>query len=185
MCLDDQILNTYLDGELVEPWKTQVEEHLKYCNACNSRYEQLKAVHTMLYSSRLSDEKVENAGNKIYTFMENKYLKKENKVKFFSRDFHLKTPALLGFAAAFVLIFIGALAIKSPTLNESNVLIPTVINSESGSVTQVRTTENLAASQILSNLSLEEILSYLDAKGYEVDLKVKSVTPIGETDPDK
>ncbi len=180
MCLDDQILNTYLDDELVEPWKTQVEEHLKYCSACNTRYEQLKAVHTMLHSSRLGDDKIDAAGSKILTFMENNYLKKDNKVKFLSRDFHLKTPALLGFAAAFVLIFIGALAIKSPTLNESNVLIPSVISSDSGSVTQVRATENLGASQILSNLSLEEILAYLDAKGYEVDLKVKSVTPIGE-----
>lgn len=185
MCLDDQILNTYLDNELVEPWKTQVEEHLKYCSACNTRFEQLKAVHTMLVSSRLTEEKVEAAGNKIYTFMENKYLKKEHKVKFLSRDFHLKTPALLGFAAAFVLIFIGALAIRTPSLNESNVLIPTVMSSESGSVTQVRATENLAASQILANLSLEEILSYLDAKGYEVDLKVKSVTPIGDDTSNK
>ncbi|MGD8113841.1 MAG: anti-sigma factor family protein, partial [Sphaerochaetaceae bacterium] len=54
MCLDDQILNTYLDGELVEPWKTQVEEHLKYCTACSSRFRQLQAVHEMVCSSRLS-----------------------------------------------------------------------------------------------------------------------------------
>lgn len=48
MCLDDQILNTYLDGELGEPWKTQVIEHLNYCVACNTRLEQLKRLRETL-----------------------------------------------------------------------------------------------------------------------------------------
>jgi hypothetical protein len=181
MCLDDQILNTYLDGELVEPWKTQVEEHLKYCNACSTRYQQLEAVHSMVSSSRLSDTKIDAAQEKIFSFMENKYLKKEKKVKLLHRDFHVKTPTIIGIAAAFVLIFIGALAIKSPALGDSNVLIPQVVGSQNGAITQVSSIEDLTTNQILSSLSLEEILAYLDAKGYEVDLKVKSVNPIGDS----
>ncbi|MDC7245444.1 MAG: hypothetical protein PQJ47_05960 [Sphaerochaetaceae bacterium] len=181
MCLDDQILNTYLDGELVEPWKTQVEEHLKYCTACSSRFRQLQAVHEMVCSSRLSDEKIDAAQEKILAFMENKYLHKEKKVKFLHRDFTMKTPTIIGIAAAFVLIFIGAFTIQSPSLNDSNVLIPQVVDTQSGNVTQVSSIDSLTTDQILSNLSLEEILSYLDSKGFEVDLKVKSVNPIGES----
>ncbi len=180
MCLDDQILNTYLDDELVEPWKTQVIEHLKYCSACNSRYEQLKAVHTMVSSSRLKDEEVDESKDKIYAFLENKYLKKEKKIKFLNRDFRVKSSAVIGVAAAFVLMFVGALTLNSPTLKDENVIIPQVVEAQGQGATQVRATENLAASQILSNLSLEEILSYLDSKGYEVDLTLKSVTVLGD-----
>jgi hypothetical protein len=112
--------------------------------------------------------------------MENKYLKKEKKVKLLHGDFRVKTPTIIGIAAAFVLIFIGALAIKSPALGDSNVLIPQVIENQNGTVTQVKSIDSLTTNQILSSLSLEEILSYLDSKGYEVDLKVKSVNPIGD-----
>ena len=55
-----------------------------------------------------------------------------------------------------------------------------MVDSQGQGAMQVRATENLAASQVLSNLSLEEILSYLDQKGYEVDLKLKSVTVLGD-----
>ncbi len=180
MCLDDQILNTYLDGELVEPWKTQVIEHLKYCSACSSRYEQLKAVHSMVSSSRLTDDQVDQSKDKIYTYLENRYLKKEKKIKFLHRDFRVKSSAVIGVAAAFVLMFVGALTLNSPTLAEENLIIPQVVDAQDEGMMQVRATENLAASQVLSNLSLEEILSYLDSKGYEVDLKLKSVTVLGD-----
>ncbi len=181
MCLDDQILNTYLDGELVEPWKTQVIEHLKYCSACSSRYQQLKAVHTMVSSSRLNEEEVAESKQKIYAYLENRYLKKEKKIKFLHRDFRVKSSAVIGVAAAFVLMFIGALTLNSPTLNEDNVIIPQVVEAQDQGAMQVRATENLGASQILSNLSLDEILRYLDSKGYEVDLKVKSLTVLGDS----
>ena len=31
MCIDSQMLSAYLDGELPEPYRTQVEEHLEHC----------------------------------------------------------------------------------------------------------------------------------------------------------
>ena len=42
MCIDDGLLSSYLDGELGEPYRSQVEEHLSYCTACQSRLEKLK-----------------------------------------------------------------------------------------------------------------------------------------------
>lgn len=44
---------------------------------------------------------------------------------------------------------------------------------------QVRTTEGLASSRLLESYSLEEILQYLDAKGYEVDVRIKGIKPVG------
>ena len=61
MCVDDELLNTYLDDELQEPWKTQVQEHLSYCNACRQRLEQLRSLHQTLYDARLRDSDIKSS----------------------------------------------------------------------------------------------------------------------------
>jgi hypothetical protein len=55
-----------------------------------------------------------------------------------------------------------------------------VVPASEGALVQVRATEGLAASQVLENFPLEDILKYLDSKGYEVDLRVKGIQPMGE-----
>lgn len=180
MCLDDQILNTYLDGELAEPWKTQVAEHLNYCSACNTRFEQLRSLHAMVSGAKLAQEEIQPHQRKVLQFIEKNYLEKQRKVGFFHRDFHIKTPIVLSTAAAFIVVFAGALMIGQTSQPDLGDLIPQVVASDGGSVVQVRATENLAASQVLDSLSLEEILKYLDSRGYEVDLRLKGLQPIGE-----
>ncbi|HHU89308.1 MAG: anti-sigma factor family protein [Sphaerochaetaceae bacterium] len=181
MCLDDQILNTYLDGELVEPWRTQVEEHLTYCNACKSRFEQLQSLHYLVSSSRLEDQEIEDHSKKVYQFIENNYISKKKR-GFFSRDFRIKTPTLLAVAAAFIVIFVGALLINPKGAAQTDQLIPRVNVAEEGRVVQVKATDGLTVAQILDNFSLEEILKYLDSRGYEVDLRLKGLIPIDSVD---
>ena len=36
MCIDLQMLSAYMDGELKEPYRTQVKEHLDHCVACRT-----------------------------------------------------------------------------------------------------------------------------------------------------
>jgi hypothetical protein len=70
--------------------------------------------------------------------------------------------------------------------SQSGELIPRVPSSTEGTLVQVRATEGLAAAQVLENFPLEEILKYLDSRGYEVDLRLKTIVPIsdeGETTP--
>jgi hypothetical protein len=83
-------------------------------------------------------------------------------------------------AAAFVLVLVGALMIgPSPDMQQEG-MIPRVIPAQEGAVVQVRSSEGYSASQVLDSLPLEEILKYLDSRGYEVDLRMKSIQPIGE-----
>jgi len=180
MCLDDQILNTYLDGELTEPWKTQVEEHLNYCVACKTRFGQLRTLHAVVSGSRLEEQEIAPHKEKVFQFIEKNYMEKKNKIGFLHKDFRIKTPMLLSAAAAFVFVLVGALLIGPSTQAEPNGLIPRVVPATEGSVVQVRATEGLAASQVLENYPLEEILKYLDSRGYEVDLRVKGIQPMGE-----
>jgi anti-sigma factor RsiW len=180
MCLDDQILNTYLDGELTEPWKTQVEEHLNYCSACKTRFAQLRSLHAVVSGARLEEQEIEVHQEKVLRFIEKNYMEKRRKVGVLHRDFRSKTPMLLTAAAAFVFVLVGALLIGPASSPEQGDLIPRVVPASEGSVVQVRATEGLAASQVLENYPLEEILKYLDSKGYEVDLRVKGIQPVGE-----
>ena len=180
MCLDDQILNTYLDGELTEPWKTQVEEHLNYCVACKTRFEQLRSLHAVVSGSRLEDETIAVHQKRVLQFIEKNYMEKRHKVGFLHRDFRVKTPMLLTAAAAFVFVLVGALLLGPGKQADANELIPRVLPASEGSLVQVRATEGLAASQVLESFPLEEILKYLDAKGYAVELRVKGIQPVGE-----
>ncbi|WP_422481300.1 anti-sigma factor family protein [Pleomorphochaeta sp. DL1XJH-081] len=180
MCLDDQILNTYLDGELSEPWKTQVEEHLNYCTACKTRFEQLRSLHRVVSGARLEEQEIAPHQDKVFQFIEKNYMEKRSKVGFFHRDFRIKTPTLLMAAAAFIFVLVGALLIGPGSATESDQLIPRVVPASEGALVQVRATEGLAASQVLENFPLEDILKYLDSKGYEVDLRVKGIQPMGE-----
>lgn len=186
MCLDDQILNTYLDGELTEPWRTQVEEHLTYCVACKTRFEQLRSLHIAVSGARLDDAEIAPHANKVLQFIEKNYMEKKSKVGFFQRDFRIKTPTLLAVAAAFVFVLVGALVVNPGVQSQSGELIPRVPSSTEGTLVQVRATEGLAAAQVLENFPLEEILKYLDSRGYEVDLRLKTLVPLsdeGETTP--
>jgi len=184
MCLDDQILNTYLDGELSEPWKTQVEEHLNYCAACKRRFEQLRTLHKVVSESRLEEQEIAPRRDKVLQFIEKNYMEKKNSVGFLHRDFRVKTPTLLMAAAAFIVVLVGALVLSPTPHPESDGLIPRVVPTE-GAVVQVRATEGLAASQVLDNYPLEEILKYLDSRGYEVDLRVKEIQPMGDQAPNE
>jgi predicted anti-sigma-YlaC factor YlaD len=180
MCLDDQILNTYLDGELAEPWRTQVAEHLNYCPACNARYEQLRILHKVVSSSRLNEEEIAPYQQNVLKFIENNYVNKRKKIGFIHRNFRVSMPIVLTAAAAFVVVLVGAFLFQGPTAGTLGEIIPQVASSlQPGSVVQVRTTEGLASSRLLENYSLEEILQYLDAKGYEVDVRLKGIKPVG------
>jgi predicted anti-sigma-YlaC factor YlaD len=180
MCLDDQILNTYLDGELAEPWRTQVAEHLNYCPACNARYEQLRILHKVVSSSRLNEEEIAPYQQKVLKFIENNYVNKRKKIGFIHRNFRVSMPMVLATAAAFVFVLAGAFLFQGKPAGTFGEIIPQVASStQPGSVVQVRTTEGLASSRFLESYSLEEILQYLDAKGYEVDVRLKGIKPVG------
>ncbi len=184
MCLDDQILNTYLDGELAEPWRTQVIEHLNYCTACAARFEQLKALHHSVSGSRLTEDEIAPHQDKVLVFLEKNYIQRKRALKFLKHSFRVTMPTALTAAAAFVVLLSAALIIpRQQGLVPTGEIIPNVSVPVAGAVTQVRATENLSAAQLLEHFTLEEILQYLSSRGYEVEVKVKGIKPLGQELP--
>ena len=176
MCLDDQILNTYLDGELTEPWKSQVEEHLSYCKSCKHKLEQLQQLDETLKSAELSQEEIQSHQDRVLTMLEKNVLGKKKK-SIFKKQFKFSMPQLMGVAAAFVIVFVGAWSAGSARSN--NVIAMPEVNSsiDISSITPVKAQETKS----LDSYSLDEIIKNLDSRGYDVDVRLKSITPVDVT----
>ena len=181
MCLDDQILNTYLDGELAEPWKSQVEEHLSYCSSCRTRYQNLMKVSEAVKSAELSDEEIQPRKDRVLSMIEKNYLSKgKGKKSFLHKTFKLTAPQMVGVAAAFVVVFVGSWAVfGNNSASDNQILLPDVSTTiDLNNITQTRSTDNAATSKSLENYSVDEILKNLDARGYDVEVRLKSIQPL-------
>lgn len=178
MCLDDQILNTYLDGELKEPWKSQVEEHLSYCKSCSRKYETLKQLSKTIREAELSQEEIQSHQDRVFSMIEKNHISKHKKFAFLRKQIKFSVPQVMGVAAAFVIVFVGAWNIGSNSA-EKVIEMPQVNSSiDITSITPVRASDNNATTKTLENASLEEILKNLDLRGYDVDIRLKSIQPI-------
>ena len=181
MCLDDQILNTYLDNELTEPWKSQVEEHLSYCSSCRTRYQNLLKISDAVKSAELTADEIQPHQDRVLSMIEKNYLSKgKGKKSFLHRTFKLSAPQLIGVAAAFVVVFVGSWAVFGHNnATDSTILLPDVNTTiDLNNITQTRSSDNAATSKSLENYSLDEILKNLDARGYDVDIRLKSIQPL-------
>lgn len=178
MCLDDALLNSYLDGELLEPWKTQVEEHLSYCNGCQMRLEQLSALNDKIKSASINDNEINMRAERVMTFFEKNRFDKPKKQNIFRRKVQLSlVPALITSAAAFVVVFIGSFVLFGTNNQQTSEILPEVmLPIESSQVQQVSSKNEMS----LDDFSLAEIIHYLDSQGYAVTLEVKTVRPLGQ-----
>lgn len=176
MCLDDALLNSYLDGELQEPWKTQVEEHLSYCTGCQMRLEQLRVLNNKLKTAVDSDLEIEKRADRVMSFFEKNRFNNPPKKNIFSRKIQLNlVPAIITSAAAFVVVFIGSFVLFGSNSKQTSEILPEVmLPIESSNLQQVSTEKKVT----LEDFSLSEIIHYLDSQGYAVTLEVKAVDPI-------
>ncbi len=180
MCLDDQILNTYLDGELAEPWKSQVEEHLSYCSSCRTRYQNLIKLSQVVKGAELTEDEIKPRQDRVLSMIEKNYLSKgKGRKSFLHKTFKLTAPQLVGVAAAFVVVFVGSWAVFGNNSGGSTILMPDVNTTiDLNNITQTRSTDNAATSKSLESYSVDEILKNLDARGYDVEVRLKSIQPL-------
>lgn len=184
MCLDDKTLSAYIDGELGEPWKTQVEEHLVHCEKCSARYEQLVSLGRQIQAARIQDYEFEDQKERVWSYLKNTVISEEPS-RFMKRRFYIKTPAIMAVAAAFVClfalnIFIVRNAATSQDATEAPIPVIASVEKEpavdaEGEMLQVSAADSVAVAHILEDMSVEEILQLLDDRGFEVDLRLKSV----------
>jgi len=177
MCIDEQLLSAYLDGELSEPYKTQTEEHLEHCQACRNRLEKMTKLSEMLAGATLSDEELNGRMETSLNIIERKYFDGNGKkVSFFRRRIEMSLSGMVTAAAAVVVVFMGGAMMLGGDSGESSEIVPSFSSRASSEnvhfVSQKR--------ESLDNYSLDEIMKYLDSKGYEVRISIKGLSPIDE-----
>ena len=178
MCVDDQILSAYIDGELSEPWKSQIEEHLEWCEACKKRLADIKEVHNVVSNAVLEDDVVGLSQNRVMRYLNANVLNKEKYTwKQKLHNFVSKKVLLPICSAALTFCFCLIIFTSPDKVNE----IAPIDNEPSlaiENITPVRLTDNYTTSETLDKYSLDEILKYLDEKGYDVSISVKSIKPL-------
>ncbi len=177
MCIDSQMLSAYLDGELPEPYRTQVEEHLEHCAACRKHLCDMKALDERVKAATFSDELLLRNKDRMFSLLDKKYFESGKKVSFIRRRLEVSVPSLVTAAAAVVFIFIGGFMFFGTSSEQTEDILPSfALQADSSNVHYV--SDNVG----LENYTLEEILQYLDSKGYNVDISIKGLQPL-ETAP--
>ena len=167
MCIDSQMLSAYLDGELPEPYRTQVEEHL----------EDMRALDRRIQNAAFSEELLLRNKDRIYSLLDKKYFQSGKKVSFIRRRLEISLPSLITAAAAVVFIFIGGFMFFGTSAEQTEDILPSfALQADSSNVHYVSDTVGL------ENYTLEEILQYLDSKGYNVDISIKGLQPLETTE---
>ena len=190
MCLDEKTLSAYIDGELGEPWKTQVEEHLLHCQECRGRYDQMILLNSQVRSARIQDEEFAQQKQRVWNYLTKNVVEQEPS-RFMRRRLYVRTPVLLGVAAAFVCLFalnfimlsgIGTSGEATDTpigiISSADPAEGTKASVAKGEMVNVSATDSVAIARILDDLTVEELLMLLDQKGFEVDLRLKNVTEL-------
>ena len=173
MCIDSQMLSAYLDGELPEPYRTQVEEHLEHCAACRKHLEDMKALDERIRSAEFPEELMMRNKDRIFSTLDSKYFEGGKKVSFIRRRLEISLPSLITAAAAVVFIFIGGFMFFGTSSEQTEDILPSfAMQADSTNVHYVSDTAGL------ENYTLEEILQYLDSKGYNVDISIKGLQPL-------
>ena len=177
MCIDLQMLSAYLDGELKEPYRTQVEEHLQHCGACRNLLQSMQRMDRTVQSDSFSDEELERNKDAVYRKLDNKLFGEKNRISIFRRKVQMSIPTMIATAAAATFIFVGGFMLFGTNADQTSDILPSFsVNAESENVRLVSNTK-----ESLDNYSLEEILQYLDSKGYNVDISIKGLQPLEVT----
>ncbi len=166
MCIDDQMLSAYLDGELKEPYFSEVKEHLLYCQACRARLDDFKSLSDDIRSLETDKESLSRNKEKIFSLLDEKYFKRSRKTSVFRRKFEFSLPGLVTAAAAVVFIYAGSFILFNADSSGANQILPSFqAHADSSNVQFVSQRTNS-----LEQYSIDHIIRYLEEKGYEVDI---------------
>lgn len=193
MCLDDQVISSYIDGELQEPWKTQVEEHISHCRECKGRYDHYVSLHKSMWESRLKNEEIAVHQERVWKYLE-KTCMPAQPYKFRHRRITFSGPALAAAAAALVLLIGANVFFLVSGLGGSPGEFAIPVLSADGrdalpqepdpAVMSVSARTHQTAAIAPQELTVEDLLHLLQLKGFEVELKradtAVPVSPFGE-----
>ncbi len=173
MCIDLQMLSAYMDGELAEPYRTQVEEHLLHCATCRNLLHSMEGLDRRIQDDSFSEEELDRNKEAVFEKLDNKFFREKNRISIFRRRIQMSVPAMIATAAAATFIFVGGFVLFGSNAGQTSDILPSFnVNAGAENVRYVSNSDSL------DNYSLEEILQYLDSRGYNVDISIKGLQPL-------
>lgn len=173
MCIDLAMLSAYLDGEMEDAVRAQVGEHLAACPACRKRLDELAEVDARVKAIAVPVEDLEEKRAATLTYLESKYFN-GSKLPFLKQKIDVTIGTLSGIAAAVVFLFLGAFAFISPS-SEPEAVLPSY-SAQADPSNLVYVSDRCQ----LDSFTVEEIVKYLDNKGYKVEISIKGAEPSEE-----
>ncbi|MCL2705940.1 MAG: zf-HC2 domain-containing protein [Spirochaetaceae bacterium] len=103
MCPDKEILSAFIDNELEDKIKEDVQNHIAVCKKCALELESFKYLHTFCYDELTLDQ-IKNAEEKVWQKISHAIKPKPKKLNIWHRRIAIPIPVM----AAAVLIFVSA-----------------------------------------------------------------------------
>lgn len=131
-CPDDSLWSSYIDGEVGEPWRSRMRDHLSRCPRCSSKVQALDSLHTAIgrISAGSEQKAIASASARIKACLDAESLeapivrrdKKSKLVDIMGWKVSLPIPALAAALVAIVLLFGYSLGAFTPLLRNARLL---------------------------------------------------------------
>ncbi|MFP4383014.1 MAG: anti-sigma factor family protein [Spirochaetia bacterium] len=126
MCLDNELISAYMDGEVPQPWKDKIKDHLADCSGCRHKAEKYRQVDALIsLSNQISEDRVaaSKASVKAKIHGQLKYAKWESK-SVWNKTVSVPIPVaaaavILMLMLAGFLTLVGVSGTKSPHLGDN------------------------------------------------------------------
>ncbi|GEM_PF-1502127 len=163
MCPDEETLSAYLDGEVEEPFKSKIAEHVKECVKCSAKLESLHRIKSILLEENDPEyiESMENVKRRIQISMvaDNYFFGRLN--SFWKRKVVLPLP--IAIAAIVLFFFVGVFLISNIPGNSGIHMMR--IRTEPSGVTEVQVTAPIE--------DLEQLLKFIDNSNFKKEVIIK------------
>jgi hypothetical protein len=147
MCLDQEILSAYLDGEVMSHWKAKIEGHLAWCETCRMNLARLERTRRLLMAETPGD--MQGPMERVRRRLLAESIRQPVLPPIWRRIVAVPMPVIAG-AAALVLLLAASLTFS---LLRSNVGLVRITKAPSGG-TEIQITAPIA--------SLESLLRSVD-----------------------
>ncbi|MDZ7795187.1 MAG: zf-HC2 domain-containing protein [Spirochaetia bacterium] len=174
MCYDEQVISTYVDGELEEPLHREVQKHLEscaYCRSTQAEYRSVKELFLAVSNSPLHDTIAgPQAKARVWQQVQRK-TRRETAQNFWHRQIQVPLPLAAGvMAAVAVLVFTLIFSPFSSGIFSSDQSGAPLALRDDNNIPEVST--NYPASKN-SMPELEQLLRFLSDQGAAVEVKIQ------------
>ncbi len=169
MCVKEEELSAYLDGETSLSQRAAIAAHLQECEECREKLDSLKTLSGFFGKEKIDEAALAKSREKIKTRLDHLGLPGMRERSILRKE--LSIPLPLAAAALFAVIFLGSLlAIKSFTPNGGGSL-PVITSGEY--VQEMNTLVKDKDSLPREESTLDQLLRMLENEGASVEVRIE------------